>query len=130
MKAEGFDCGSDDELNQDDTKAPKAEPHQKPVAIVDKTLSKLNDQSKNVAAASQEPSAASSIVSAPLFSSCFTASDNATLTKDNKRRLTQVLKKSKKFIKKMHPCIEHQMQDRSSKIIARIISGVNISFIL
>eukprot|EP00957_Ditylum_brightwellii_P108413 8270490-Ditylum_brightwellii.AAC.1 len=61
IKAEEIDCGSDDELNQDNTKTSKAEPHQKPVAIIDKTPSKLDNQSKNAPAASQEPSAASSI---------------------------------------------------------------------
>eukprot|EP00957_Ditylum_brightwellii_P110757 8447652-Ditylum_brightwellii.AAC.1 len=92
IEAEEIDCGSDDELNQDDIKTPKAELHLKPVVIVGKTPSKLNDQSKNTTAALQEPSAASSIKSAPLFTSCFITSDDATLTKDNKRRLAWVLK--------------------------------------
>eukprot|EP00957_Ditylum_brightwellii_P187141 14253397-Ditylum_brightwellii.AAC.1 len=76
IQAEGIDCGSDDELNQDNIKIPKVEPHQKPVAIVDKTPSKLDDQSKNAATALQEPSATFSVKSAPLFTSCFTANSN------------------------------------------------------
>eukprot|EP00957_Ditylum_brightwellii_P088373 6731386-Ditylum_brightwellii.AAC.1 len=108
IETEMIDCGSDDELIQDDTKTFKAKPHQKPPAIVNKTPSKLDDQSKNVTLASQESSTTSSVESTPLFTSCFTTSDDATLTKDNKRRFAQVLKKSKKFIKKMHCCIQHQ----------------------
>eukprot|EP00957_Ditylum_brightwellii_P017684 1332174-Ditylum_brightwellii.AAC.1 len=127
IEVKEVDYGSDNKLDQDNIEIPKASPHQKHVAIVDKTPSKLDDQSKNAAPASQESSIASSIESIPLSTSCFTVNDDATLTKDNKRRLAHVLKKSKKYIKRMHCCNEHQMQERFDKRIARIVSGVNIS---
>eukprot|EP00957_Ditylum_brightwellii_P083309 6334093-Ditylum_brightwellii.AAC.1 len=60
IEAKEIDCGSDNELNKDNIETPKAEPHQKPVAIVEKNTSKLENQSKNAATASQEPSTTSS----------------------------------------------------------------------
>eukprot|EP00957_Ditylum_brightwellii_P126722 9658667-Ditylum_brightwellii.AAC.1 len=113
IKAEEINCDSDDELAQDNIKTSKASPYQK--------------LSKNAAAASREPSTASTVKSTPLFTSCFTVNDDATLTKDNKRRLACVLKKSKKYIERMHHCNKRQMQDHFDKRIARIISNVNIS---
>eukprot|EP00957_Ditylum_brightwellii_P120734 9209698-Ditylum_brightwellii.AAC.1 len=92
METEEINCGSNDDLIQYDTETPTAEPHQKPIAIVSKTLFKFNNQSKNVATASQDPSATSSIESVTLFTSCFTANDDTILTKNNKMRLAWVLK--------------------------------------